>query len=182
MYLRRGSSESSGATSPASERNGAPKRCRAVGVLSSPISYLVCCEMSSRLRSACALVSLEAAMVVLHTMLLLARQDGTLWRHRHHGELGVVGISSRQRSRALCARGIGFFKARDWWLGSHGGGFCRAVELDGRWGVCRHYVLLKTRPGQETGRKQRRRAGSGIISMDAGCQDPVEEVLSTRVV
>jgi hypothetical protein len=121
-------------------------------------------------------------MVVVHTMLLLARQNGTFWRHRHHGELGVVCISSRQRSRTLCGRGIGIFKARDWWLGSHGGGFSRTVELDGRWGVCRHYVLLKTRPGQEAGRKQRRWAGSGIISMDAGCQDPVEEVLSTRVV
>ena len=51
MYRRRGSSESSGATSPASDLKGAPKRLRAVGVFSSDISYFVCCDMSSRLRS-----------------------------------------------------------------------------------------------------------------------------------
>ena len=47
-----GSSESSGETSPCSDLKGAPKRRRAVGVLSSLISHLTCSETSSRLRSA----------------------------------------------------------------------------------------------------------------------------------
>ena len=52
MKRSRGSSESSGATSPASEWKGAPKRLRAVGDESSEISYFVWREMSPRLRSA----------------------------------------------------------------------------------------------------------------------------------
>ena len=42
MKRNSGSSESSGATSPASERKGAPKRLRAVGEDSSEISNCVC--------------------------------------------------------------------------------------------------------------------------------------------
>ena len=51
MYRRSGSSESSGGTSPASERNGAPNLCNAVDELSSLISYIVCCAISSLFRS-----------------------------------------------------------------------------------------------------------------------------------
>lgn len=42
MKRRRGSSESSGATSPASDLKGAPNRCKAVGLESSDISHSVC--------------------------------------------------------------------------------------------------------------------------------------------
>jgi len=51
MYLRIGSSESRGETSPKSDLKGAPKRCNAVGEFSSVISYLTCWDMSSRFRS-----------------------------------------------------------------------------------------------------------------------------------
>ena len=46
-----GSSESAGATSPRSERKGAPNLCKAVGDASSEISKATCCDMSSRFRS-----------------------------------------------------------------------------------------------------------------------------------
>jgi hypothetical protein len=142
IYRRRGSSESSGATSPASDRNGAPKRCRAVGVFSSEISYLVCCEMSSRFRSRDLLV-LFAMLPVggMRTMLLLASQNGSLWWHRHHRELGVGSVSSC-RSRSLCDGCIGLVKARNRGLGRHGGRLCSTVELDGRWGIRRHLCII----------------------------------------
>lgn len=51
MYLRIGSSESTGATSPNSDLKGAPKRLRAVGELSSAISLLTCSAINSRFKS-----------------------------------------------------------------------------------------------------------------------------------
>src|SRR5207244_1964290 len=45
MYRSSGNSESCGATSPTSDRNGAPKRCSAVGLASSAISQRVCSEI-----------------------------------------------------------------------------------------------------------------------------------------
>lgn len=51
MYLRIGSSLSTGATSPRGDWKGAPKRCSAVGELSSVISNLTWLPISSRLRS-----------------------------------------------------------------------------------------------------------------------------------
>jgi hypothetical protein len=51
MYRSSGNSESCGATSPTSDRNGAPKRCSAVGLASSVISHCVCRASSSRFKS-----------------------------------------------------------------------------------------------------------------------------------
>jgi hypothetical protein len=58
MYRSIGSSESTGDTSPNSDLNGAPNRCRAVGELSSDISHLTCSDTSSRLRSIMVVVRL----------------------------------------------------------------------------------------------------------------------------
>jgi hypothetical protein len=45
------------------------------------------------------------------TMLLLARQDGALWGHRHHGHLGVGGVAAicegTVQGRALGVKGRG---------------------------------------------------------------------------
>lgn len=51
MYLNSGKSESTGATSPYSDLNGAPNLCKAVVEASSDISYTACCEMSSLFKS-----------------------------------------------------------------------------------------------------------------------------------
>lgn len=51
MYLRIGSSESKGDTSPRSDLNGAPNLCNAVGEFNSVISNFTCCEINSRFRS-----------------------------------------------------------------------------------------------------------------------------------
>lgn len=51
MYLSKGSSESSGSTSPASDLKGAPNLCNAVGDASSQISHSVCCAINSRFKS-----------------------------------------------------------------------------------------------------------------------------------
>jgi hypothetical protein len=50
------------------------------------------------------------------TMLLLARQDGALWGHRHHGHLGVGGVAAvcegTVQGRALGVKGRG--RGRRW--------------------------------------------------------------------
>lgn len=66
-------------------------------------------------------------------MLLLAGQDGPLWRHRHHGEFGVGRVVARHNRtiRRLA-------KALHRGLGIHRGGLCSTVERDGRWGIGGH--------------------------------------------
>lgn len=64
------------------------------------------------------------------TVLLLARQDGTLRRHGHDGKLGVAGVIAGwvgwpgRHSEVACGS-----------LRTHGDGLGSAVELNGRWGV-----------------------------------------------
>jgi len=64
------------------------------------------------------------------TVLLLARQDGTLRRHRHDGELGEARVHARRHSgpRRLA-------QMVDGRLRTHRGGLCSTVELDSGRGV-----------------------------------------------
>lgn len=61
---------------------------------------------------------------MLHTMLLFAGQDRALWRHRDVGQLGEGSVIPVQW-RVLCDLVLCGLSSL------HGGGLCRAVELDG---------------------------------------------------
>jgi hypothetical protein len=78
-------------------------------------------------------------------MLLLPSQDRALWRHRHHGELGV-GRVSPGRGRPRFARRVdisNIHEGRGFMLRRHGRGLGCAVELDRRWGTGGHGLLIR---------------------------------------
>lgn len=107
MYLRIGSSESSGATSPRSDLNGAPKRCRAVGEANSEISHLTCWEMSSLLRSTVFSQKWSEGSDEIRTVLLLSRQNGAFG-----GYGSVRGAGAHQTLANQIWRGIGAIRGR----------------------------------------------------------------------
>lgn len=88
--------------------------------------------MSSRLRSVCLFSHVSGCVVWkrVFTMLLLARQDGTLGRHRQDGEFGVARVIPRRHG---WPRWLVEMAGRS--LRRHGSGLCSAVELNGRRGV-----------------------------------------------
>jgi hypothetical protein len=113
--------------------------------------------MSSRLRSVERLVlgcALDAE--VLLTVLLLAGQDGTLGRYRHHRRHGVSCIRARSdRSPRVCSTRLARFRGRR--LIVHCGGRCVSVERKARRGGLSH---VNKKSEEKRGRKRAQASGS----------------------
>jgi hypothetical protein len=98
-----------------------------LGLLGYEFAFKVCDEV----RLAFSVVYMGHGFAGRLTMLLLARQDGTLGWNRHHGELGVGRVVARGLGTVL--GGIGLSHFSDSGLAVHDGA---AIDLDLGGGHC----------------------------------------------